>query len=92
MSLRLAYAEPAFFAWRWMRDAESMDATLHRIARAEHEMAFPGCAGVTVCGLMGTWEMPGLFSRLGAKRCWLCCKVLGIPGGKGNPYNEGIDA
>ncbi|MFE9935885.1 hypothetical protein [Streptomyces hirsutus] len=35
-----------------------------------------------------TWTMPGLFSRLGRRRCTPCCTALGIPPGYGTPANE----
>jgi hypothetical protein len=40
------------------------------------------------CGLRRGWWMPGLFSRLGCRRCTACCTVLGIPPGHGTPANE----
>ncbi|WP_416976675.1 hypothetical protein [Streptomyces sp. T028] len=41
-----------------------------------------------VCGLRRRWSMPGLFSRLGRRRCVPCCHALGIPPGYGTPANE----
>lgn len=41
-----------------------------------------------VCGLHRRWWMPGLFSRLGRRRCTPCCSALGIPPGCGTPVNE----
>ena len=40
------------------------------------------------CGLRRTWDMPGLFSRLGRRRCVPCCRALGIEPGFGTPANE----
>lgn len=40
------------------------------------------------CGLRRGWRMPGLFSRLGLRRCTPCCHALGIPAGHGTPANE----
>jgi hypothetical protein len=41
------------------------------------------------CGLRRRWWwMPGLFSRLGRRRCTPCCHALGIPAGYGTPVNE----
>lgn len=34
------------------------------------------------------WWMPGLFSRLGSRRCTPCCHALGIPPGYGTPAND----
>lgn len=40
------------------------------------------------CGLRRGWWMPGLFTRLGRRRCTPCCHALGIPPGYGTPANE----
>jgi hypothetical protein len=41
------------------------------------------------CGLRRRrWWMPGLFSRLGRRRCTPCCAALGIPAGSGTPANQ----
>lgn len=40
------------------------------------------------CGLRRGWRMPGLFSRLGLRRCTPCCLALAIPLGNGTPANE----
>lgn len=40
------------------------------------------------CGLRRRWWMPGLFSRLGRRRCVPCCRALGIEPGYGTPANE----
>lgn len=40
------------------------------------------------CRLRRGWQMPGLFSRLGRRRCTPCCHALGIPPGYGTPVNE----
>jgi len=45
----------------------------------------------TVCGLRGTFYMPGLFSRMGALRCKECCKRLDVPQGRGAPFNNGLN-
>jgi len=50
-----------------------------------------GGLGVTVCGRKGYLTMPGIFSRLGLKRCEHCCRIVGIPQGDGSPYNHGIE-
>lgn len=41
-----------------------------------------------VCGLRRRWWMPGLFSRLGRRRCVPCCRALVFPTGYGTPANE----
>jgi hypothetical protein len=40
------------------------------------------------CGMSRRWWMPGLFSRLGRRRCTPCCRTLGILAGCGTPANE----
>ena len=40
------------------------------------------------CGVETVWAWPGIFSRLGRARCAHCCRVLGIPTGRGTPGNE----
>ena len=40
------------------------------------------------CGLRRRWWMPGIFSRLGRRRCVPCCRALGIEPGYGTPANE----
>ncbi|MFF4090368.1 hypothetical protein ACFYY9_26330 [Streptomyces nigra] len=40
------------------------------------------------CGLRRRWWMPGVFSRLGRRRCTPCCHALGIQPGYGTPANE----
>lgn len=40
----------------------------------------------------GRWvesaSIPGIFTRMGAERCQLCCDRLGYPRGKGSPKND----
>lgn len=43
------------------------------------------CAGSVVVTL------PGLMARMHAPRCKHCCKLLGIPAGKGTPNNSDIE-
>lgn len=40
------------------------------------------------CRLSRGWWMPGMFSRLGRRRCTPCCHTLGIPPGYGTPANQ----
>lgn len=42
----------------------------------------------SACHIRRRWWMPGLFSRLGRRRCTACCHTLGIPPGYGTPANE----
>lgn len=48
----------------------------------------PGIPARAACQLRRGWQMPGLFSRLGRRRCTPCCRALGIPPGYGTPANE----
>lgn len=62
---------------------------LHRIAEIEWRTAERlGGRGTAICGRKGNWQMPGIFSRMGLKRCPNCCKLLAIPPGDGAPFNE----
>ncbi len=45
-------------------------------------------AARAACGIHRRWWMPGLFSRLGRRRCTPCCHTLAIPTGYGTPANE----
>jgi len=41
------------------------------------------------CGIKTTTIMvPGMSSRMGAQRCGECCRVTGLPPGKGSPKND----
>lgn len=45
--------------------------------------------GRTACGRGLLWlSIPGVFTRMGAKRCVLCCDALGYPHGTGSPKND----
>lgn len=65
---------------------------LHRVASIEWEHPDEMIAGkgTTVCGLSRRLHMPGIFSRMGLKRCPACCLAMGIPEGEGAPYNDGL--
>jgi len=32
--------------------------------------------------------IPGMFTRMGAMRCVVCCRRVGLPAGKGSPKND----
>jgi hypothetical protein len=67
---------------------------LHRISSIEPrdiEDGLPNGLGVAVCGASGHFIVPGLFSRMGLRRCSKCCDALGIPRGDGNTLNAGIE-
>lgn len=43
----------------------------------------------TACGRTLKWaSIPGLFTRMGSKRCDRCCDALGYPRGVGSPKND----
>jgi hypothetical protein len=44
--------------------------------------------GRTVCGYSGALRIPGLFTRMGAERCKRCCRMTGMPHGRGSPKND----
>jgi hypothetical protein len=72
---------------RWLVDRRWN--ALHRIASIEldepDEMIVG--EGVSICGRRRRFTMPGIFSRMGLKRCGECCRLLGIPSGDGAPFN-----
>ena len=76
---------------RWMyRSGPRGSTLLHRIARIEWgDEAWHGYGlAVTACGREGEYLIPGIFSRMGAKRCVRCCRAVGIPAGVGVPFND----
>ena len=87
---RLPFGRKNQWHWRWM--VLPSWRVLHRVASGVvEEDEFVGVRkGVTVCGLRGTLQMPGIFSRMGRPRCVHCCKRLGVPQGNGAPYNQGM--
>jgi hypothetical protein len=52
----------------------------HYEARDDH--------GQTVCGYRGPLYIPGMGSRFGVPRCRTCCRITGMPPGKGSPKND----
>jgi hypothetical protein len=77
--------------WRWQyADADDYD-FLHRIAApfsAKDKEGWEFEAGTAVCGLKGTFQMPGVMSRMGRPRCPKCCEIMSVPEGDGAPYNQ----
>lgn len=68
--------------------------TLHRVAQMDDEdweadgLIPIGGMGVTACGWRARLSMPGFLSRMGLKRCNLCCKLTGVKQGEGAPFND----
>lgn len=44
--------------------------------------------GTTACGRDGRMLIPGIFTRMSAKRCARCCEILRMPYGIGSPKND----
>lgn len=67
---------------------------LHRIESLQPEGEWredvTSAEGRAICGRTGWFFIPGIFSRMGAKRCERCCDLLGIPHGDGAPFNSDI--
>jgi hypothetical protein len=86
----LPFTKPDDWRSRWVQVGAG--AMLHRVKwinvsrRAWKE--WPTAMGSTVCDKADVVSMPGFVSRLSAKRCPKCCKLLGIPNGVGAPYND----
>jgi hypothetical protein len=45
---------------------------------------------VTACGRRTLLVVPGLFTRMGARRCDRCCDAVGLPHGTGSPKNDPV--
>lgn len=45
-------------------------------------------SGVSACGWKAHFAIPGMFSRMGLRRCSKCCDKLGYPRGVGSPKND----
>jgi hypothetical protein len=72
--------------WRRLHAVAGQHITAEQMRDAiDDNQAIPARAA---CGLHRPWWMPGLFSRLGRRRCVPCCVALGIPPGYGTPANE----
>jgi len=63
---------------------------LHRVTSGKVEDSkFVGVKkGRSLCGLTGSFRMPGILSRMYLQRCAHCCRVAGIPVGDGAPFNN----
>lgn len=91
-NVRRGLAFPRVNDWRsrWVQVGSGV--MLHRVRKIivspKAWREWPTSDGVTVCGKDDVVSMPGFMSRLAAKRCPKCCKLLGIPNGIGAPYND----
>lgn len=100
---KLPFRHRDTWRWRWLQTSTGNSSILHRltkrtrwnrkgeIAGYPEAMRFRVCAeGWTACGMRGVFEMPGILSRMGARRCPRCCDVVGVPHGRGAPFNGDI--
>jgi len=72
--------------WDWW--VFSSGNVLH-CADVPYDDAYQTCGhGRTACGRRGFLCIPGLFTRMAAKRCVRCCLKLGFPMGAGSPKND----
>lgn len=72
--------------WDWVQVEPSV--VLHAVATIENDADEEWYAdGTTVCGIAGRMHIPGLFSRMGTKRCSACCEQTGMPQGAQSPKN-----
>lgn len=81
----IEYAE-----WDWI--ATPTGSYLHHLAELDDPLQAGedwGGPGRLSCGAHSVWvTIPGLFSRMGGRRCPRCCKRLGILEGTGSPKND----
>lgn len=86
----LPFAHNEQWHWRWVQFPGNSATTLHRVASYSRlDKRWVEIYGVrTVCDrhIVRT-GMPGILSRMGAPRCKVCCRRLGIPAGDGAPFN-----
>lgn len=87
----LPFTSDEDWRWRWVQGRGN---PLHRVLSYESlDRGWVQLHGVqTVCGkAMKRTGMPGLPSRVGARRCRKCCRLLGIEQGNGAPFNSNMD-
>lgn len=77
--------------WDWTVLADDVDGELHAVgeldgaARADEDWQ---ADGVTACGRHGTLLIPGMGTRMSARRCDGCCAATGMPAGTQSPKND----
>lgn len=91
------YAPLAFkHAWKYLPEQRDPANLLHRVAIVHGpspdwgdslEMLTVDLIGTTCCGELAVLSMPGMFDRMGAPRCEVCCDAVGVPYGDGIPGN-----
>jgi hypothetical protein len=74
---------------RWL--VTPRGSTLHRVSSISWDDGEEIAGyGTTACARFERLSMPGLFGRMSAPRCRLCCLVAGVPTGDGAPFNAGL--
>jgi hypothetical protein len=76
-------------SWNRLHRIASVDGYSRKMSR--HGINGEPVVGVSACGRRGRFAMPGIVSRMGLERCVRCCDVVGVPKGKGAPYNQGVN-
>lgn len=75
--------------WNWVQIGRGE--ILHAVRAMDDDLAEVGRtwggSGLTECGRKGDLRIPGVFSRMSAKRCSRCCKAIGMPQGNQSPKN-----
>jgi hypothetical protein len=88
---KLPFRSRKKWRWRWLQGTKSTASTMHRLVTCTATETWNAvtATGTTGCGLVDTFAMPGIFSRMGARRCPRCCDAVGVAHGLGAPFNSG---
>lgn len=83
-SAQSSWREIAEWDWVWLGEGD----VLHAVATVTNDADEDWYAeGATECGREGDMHIPGIFSRMSAKRCDRCCDRTGMPRGSQSPKN-----
>lgn len=74
--------------WDWWYTGTPNCTVLHSATVTYDPIYDVGGDGVTACGRKLRLWIPGIFSRMGLRRCTRCCDRLGFPQGIGSPKND----
>lgn len=92
MSPRLTEAQRMreLVEWDWVYTLSRGAARLHHLTEGDLDALENqgSTAGRASCALTTRFAIPGIFSRMGRKRCSRCCTRLGYPQGTGSPKND----
>lgn len=80
------WVETAEWTWVWLGEGMVLHAVGELTNAATVDDDWYG-DGSTLCGRQGTMTIPGIFSRMSAKRCERCCARTGMPQGHQSPKN-----